>query len=86
MLKFVDDEKLGVYRVGEPSECLRTSVQSAREIQRARFSCLQSFDIACDADMRMGEIRQFRNLPEDGQNLICAAACIAMKVIEAVYL
>jgi magnesium chelatase family protein len=30
-------------------------------------------DIVCNADMRVGEIRQFLKLPEDGQSLMRAA-------------
>jgi magnesium chelatase family protein len=32
-----------------------------------------SSDIVCNADMRVGEIRQFCKLPEDGQSLMQAA-------------
>ena len=69
----VDYEKLSGDRVGEPSECIRGRVQAARNIQQARFSNIESSDIVCNADMRVGEIRQFCRLPEDGQSLMRAA-------------
>jgi len=55
----VDYEKLSGDRVGESSEALRVRVQAARDIQRNRFSNNGSSDIVCNADMRVGEIRQF---------------------------
>jgi magnesium chelatase family protein len=69
----VDYEKLSGDRVGEPSECIRARVQSARDIQTKRFSKHGSSDIVCNADMRVGEIRQYCHLPEDGQSLMRAA-------------
>ena len=60
-------------RVGEPAECIRARVQTARNIQLQRFSKNGSSDIICNADMRVGEIRQFCRLPEDGQSLMQAA-------------
>ena len=49
------------------------SVQAARDIQTKRFSMNGSSDIVCNADMRVGEIRQFCKLPEDAQSLMRAA-------------
>lgn len=69
----VDYEKLSGDRIGEPSECIRARVQAARDIQTRRFSKNGSSDIVCNADMRVGEIRQFCKLPEDGQSLMRAA-------------
>jgi magnesium chelatase family protein len=68
----VDYEKLSSDRVGEPSECIRARVQAARNIQQSRFSNIEASDIVCNADMRVGEIRQFCKLPEDGQSLMRA--------------
>jgi magnesium chelatase family protein len=56
-------------------------VQAARNIQQARFTKPASLfsnngsstDIVCNADMRVGEIRQFCKLPEEGQSLMRAA-------------
>jgi magnesium chelatase family protein len=68
----VDYEKLSNDRLGESSESIRVRVQAARGIQTKRFSGYES-DIVCNADMRVGEIRQFCKLQEDGQSLIRAA-------------
>jgi magnesium chelatase family protein len=82
----VDYEKLSGDRVGETSECIRARVQAARNIQRERFgvrprsvptSGTQSLEtlhsVICNADMRVGEIRQYCKLPEEGQSLMRAA-------------
>ena len=69
----VDYEKLSGDRLGESSECIRARVQAARDIQLKRFSNNGSSDIVCNADMRIGEIRQFCKLPDEGQSLMRAA-------------
>jgi magnesium chelatase family protein len=69
----VDYEKLSGDRVGESSETIRARVQTARDIQNRRFSSNGSSDIVCNADMRVGEIRQYCKLPEDGQSLMRVA-------------
>ena len=70
----VDYEKLSGDRLGESSEMIRQRVQAACDIQRARFSKLDSrHPIFWNADMRVGEIRQFCKLQEEGQSLIRAA-------------
>jgi len=69
----VDYEKLSGDRVGESSECIRARVQAARDHQRKRFSSNGSSDTVCNADMRVGEIRQFCKLQEEGQRLMRAA-------------
>jgi magnesium chelatase family protein len=77
----VDYEKLSGDRVGETSEAIRRRVQAARNIQQARFTKPEyrlsnngsSTDIICNADMRVGEIRQYCKLPEEGQSLMRAA-------------
>src|SRR5512144_2476247 len=69
----VDYEKLSGDRIGEPSECIRARVQAARDIQNKRFSHNGSTDIVCNADMRVGEIRQFCKLQAEGQSLMRAA-------------
>ena len=68
----MDYEKLGGDRVGESSEAIRMRVQAARNIQNKRFSGNGS-DIGCNADMRVGEIRQFCKLQDEGQSLMRAA-------------
>jgi magnesium chelatase family protein len=69
----VDYEKLSADRVGESSESIRTRVQAARDIQLNRFSKNGSSDIVSNADMRVGEIRRFCKLPEEGQSLMRSA-------------
>ncbi len=67
----VDYEKLSSDRLGESSESIRKRVQTARDIQNQRFST--STDIVCNADMRIGEVRQFCSLQPEGQSLMRAA-------------
>jgi len=45
---------------------IRARVQAARNIQQQPFSNNGSFDIICNADMRVGEIRQFCKLQDEG--------------------
>jgi len=61
----VDYEKLSGDRIGESSESTRKRVQAARNTQQLRFTNY-NFDIICDADMRVGEIRQFCRLLDEG--------------------
>ncbi|MFN3491151.1 MAG: ATP-binding protein, partial [Anaerolineales bacterium] len=71
----VDYEKLSGNKLGESSEAIRQRVQAARNIQQARFTNpdSQSSNIVCNADMRVGEVRQFCQLPAEGQSLMRAA-------------
>ena len=69
----VDYEKLSADRLGESSEVTRARVQKARDIQNKRFSHNGLSDIVCNADMRVGENRQFCKLPGEGQSLMRAA-------------
>jgi magnesium chelatase family protein len=69
----VDYEKLSGDRLGESSETIRARVQSARNIQLKRFSKIESSNIVANADMRVGEIRQFCKLQDEGQSLMRAA-------------
>jgi len=68
----VDYEKLRGDRMGETSESIRARVQAARNIQLARFANIQSSNIVANADMRVGEIRQFCVLQDEGQVLMRA--------------
>jgi magnesium chelatase family protein len=43
------------------------------DIQNQRFSGNGSSDIVCNADMRIGEVRQFCQLQDEGQSLMRAA-------------
>jgi magnesium chelatase family protein len=59
---------------GETSGAIGARVQAARDCQRGRFSKLDAkHPIFCTADMRVGEIRQFCRLQEEGQRLMRAA-------------
>ena len=58
--------------MGESSEAIRGRVQTARNIQNKRFSTGAS-DIVSNADMHVGEVRQFCRLQEEGQSLMRAA-------------
>jgi len=66
----VDYEKLSGDRMGESSVAIRARVQAVRNIQQNRFSKDGSSDIICNADMRVGEIRRFCKLQDEGQSLI----------------
>lgn len=68
----VDYKKLSGDRMGETSESICKRVQAARNIQQQRFASSQS-DIICNADMRVGEIRKFCQLQDEGQSLMRAA-------------
>jgi magnesium chelatase family protein len=59
--------------MGEPSVTIRARVQAARDIQNKRFSKRSSSDIVCNADTRVGTIRQFFKLQDEGQSLMRAA-------------
>jgi len=69
----VDYEKLSGNKLNETSEVIRQRVQAARELQRIRFSNNGSSDIISNADMRIGEVRQFCKLEDEGQSLMRAA-------------
>ena len=69
----VDYEKLSSNRVSETSESIRQRVQAARDIQNKRFSNGEVKDIVCNADMRVGEVRQFCQLQAEGQSLMRSA-------------
>ena len=69
----VDYEKLSGNKMSESSESIRKRVQAARDIQNKRFANGKSADIVCNADMRIGEIRQFCQLQAEGQSLMRSA-------------
>jgi predicted ATPase with chaperone activity len=56
--------------MGETSASIRARVQAARNLQLARFSKIESSNIVANVDMRIGEIRQFYKLQDDGQSLM----------------
>jgi len=69
----VDYQKLSSDRMGESSETIRQRVEAARQIQRERFSKVESSHLFANADMRVAEVRQFCKLDEAGESLIRAA-------------
>ena len=79
----VDYQKLSDDRLGEASSAIRARVEAAREHQRHRFSDgrqpqsakakIGAAELVCNADMRVGEIRQFCKLDGAGESLIRAA-------------
>ena len=69
----VDYEKLSGNKVSESSESIRKRIQIARDIQNKRFTNGKATDIVANADMRIGEIRQFCQLQAEGQSLMRSA-------------
>jgi magnesium chelatase family protein len=81
----VDYEKLSDDRLGEPSANVQARVEAARERQRQRFANGQGGKsandqmrkspqrIACNADMRPAQIRQYCQLDETGNSLMRSA-------------
>jgi magnesium chelatase family protein len=75
----VEYEKLSDQRLGEPSECVRTRVEAARQIQRERFASGDqkagaiSNTVTCNADMRVAEIRKYCVLDETSRSLMKTA-------------
>ena len=68
----VDYEKLSDDRLGETSESIQKRVQVARDIQNKRFTNGEALDVVCNVDMRVGVIRQFCKLQDEGQSLMRA--------------
>ena len=69
----VDYQKLSSDRLGESSAVIKQRVQTARDIQTHRFSNIESSNIACNADMRIAEIRKFCKLDETSESLMRSA-------------
>jgi magnesium chelatase family protein len=74
----VDYDKLSSDRMGESSSAIRSRVEAARSIQRRRFDAINQKkgttpQMACNADMRVAEVRQFCKLDETGESLVRAA-------------
>jgi len=65
----VDYDKLSGERVEETSESISARVQAVRNIPLARFANIEASNIVANADMHVGEIRQYCKLQEDGQGL-----------------
>jgi len=76
----VDYEKLSDDRLGEPSADVQVRVEAARERQRQRFGEAANQQItkspnfiACNADMRPAQIRQYCQLDETSNSLMRTA-------------
>ena len=73
----VDYEKLSDDRLGEPSANVQSRVEAARQIQRERFSARATHaspqPLACNADMRPAQIRQYCQLDETCNSLMRSA-------------
>jgi magnesium chelatase family protein len=80
----VEYDKLSDQRLGEPSAVIQKRVEAARQRQRERFTTLEDPDlenghttrlvsIACNADMRPAEVRQFCELDETSRTLMRSA-------------
>jgi magnesium chelatase family protein len=74
----VDYEKLFNERLGESSVVIRQRVEAARQVQRKRFADLshenaKENSIACNADMRIAEVRKFCKLDETSESLMRSA-------------
>jgi magnesium chelatase family protein len=67
----VDYQKLSSDRLGESSVEIRQRVENARQVQRERFT--ESSSIACNADMRIAEVRKFCKLDETSESLMRSA-------------
>jgi magnesium chelatase family protein len=63
-------EKLTDMRLGEASDAVRARVEAARAQQRTRFA---DTDLACNADMRPADVRQFCPVNDAGMSLLKAA-------------
>ena len=70
----VEYDKLSGDRAGESSEVIRMRVQAARQRQRERFAKIKStHSVVSNADMRVGEVRQYCKLDDQGQSLMRSA-------------
>ena len=68
----VEYDKLSDQRLGEPSAAIQARVEAARQRQRLRFSG-GSDGLACNADMRPAEVRQFCALDDTCRALMKTA-------------
>jgi magnesium chelatase family protein len=75
----VNYDKLRDDRLGEPSAEIRVRVEATREQQRGRFENLRigkpAILIACNADMRSAQIRQYCQLGETSYSPDMVANC-----------
>ena len=80
----VEYDKLSDQRLGEPSTAIQKRVEAARQRQRERFAVLDDLtvenghppkldNIACNADMRLAEVRKFCELDDTSRTLMRSA-------------
>ena len=69
----MDYQKLSSDRLGEASEAIRRRVEMARTTQRRRLSGVKNTAVLSNAEMRVGEVRQFCKLDPAGESLMRAA-------------
>lgn len=69
----VEYQKLSSDRMGESSESIRKRVDAARARQRQRFARNGASGAMSNADMRVGQVRQFCKLDEAGESLVRSA-------------
>ena len=75
----MDYEKLSDDRFGEPSASIQIRVESARELQRQRFSVVDATSIesktqlTCNSDMHPAEVRKYCQLDITSQSLMRSA-------------
>ena len=55
------------------STSIHAHIKAVRDIQRNRFSNIQSLDMVHSVDMRIGKIRRFCHLQDESQGLMRAA-------------
>lgn len=66
----VDYDKLSERRLGEPSSAIRARVESARDLQRARF---MASEVGCNAEMHPSDVRRYCVLDAAGSSLMRTA-------------
>ena len=66
----VEYDKLSDERMGETSEAMQERLEAARQVQRERF---EDHGLACNADMRVADIRNHCQLDETGRSLMRTA-------------
>jgi magnesium chelatase family protein len=69
----VDYGKLSSDRLRESRKSIQARVQTARDIQNKSFANSEISNVVCNTDMRVGRLRQFCRLQNEGQSLMCAA-------------
>ena len=66
-------QKLASLEAGEPSSAIRSRVETARKVQKARFRRRGKPGMMVNGDMGQAEVQQFGDIDEVGRNLMRAA-------------